>query len=75
MFNGTASKFLVAIMGAVSVGLTSYFSSAAWEPAALSAIAAVMVYLVPNATKVPAVTPPAVLLSQQQAAPNSRVYS
>jgi hypothetical protein len=50
----------VAVMGAVSTGLSAYFASAKWEPAALSAITALGVYLVPNKTATPAVTTPVV---------------
>ena len=79
MFNGTASKFLVSVMGAISVGLTSYYSSAQWEPAALAAVGAILVYLVPNASKAPAPTTPPVQAPLQAAyapAPaNTRVYS
>ena len=49
MLNGTAAKFLVAVLGAVATVLGVYFGTALWEPAVLTVLAALAVYLVPNA--------------------------
>jgi hypothetical protein len=45
------SKFLIAIEGSVVSILTTYYGTSKWEPAVVSALAAVLVYLVPNTTK------------------------
>jgi hypothetical protein len=50
VLNGNASKFLVSVFGTVSTGLTAYYGTAKWEPAVLAGLAALLVYLVPNAT-------------------------
>jgi len=42
------NKFIVAVLGAVSVGLTSFEHGQPWVATVLSAISAVLVYLVPN---------------------------
>jgi hypothetical protein len=46
------NKFIVAVLGAVSVGLTSFEHGQPWVATVLSGISAVLVYLVPNASKV-----------------------
>ena len=46
------SKFIVAVLGAVSVGLTTFEHGQPWVATVLSGISAVLVYLVPNASKV-----------------------
>jgi hypothetical protein len=51
MLNGTISKFLIAIEGAAVTILTTYYGTSKWEPAVVSAMASVLVYLVPNAPK------------------------
>lgn len=48
MITGSAAKFVVAIAGAITTVLTIYYGTAKWLPAALSGIAALLVYLVPN---------------------------
>ena len=53
MLNGTAAKFLVAAAGAISTGLTTFYSTAKWEPVAIAGIAALLVYLVPNKAATP----------------------
>jgi type IV secretory pathway VirB2 component (pilin) len=53
-FNGSASKFLVAVMGAVLTGLGTYYGTSRWEPIVAAGLGAVMVFLVPNAPKPPA---------------------
>ena len=45
---GRYSKFIVAVFGLATVIITSYYGSAAWAPAALSALSAAGVLLVPN---------------------------
>jgi hypothetical protein len=45
---GRYNKFLVSLFGTASVGVTTYGHNASWVPLALSAIAAAVVYLVPN---------------------------
>jgi len=47
---GAVSKFIVAVLGAVAAILGIYFGTALWEPAVLSVVAALAVYLVPNQT-------------------------
>lgn len=42
------NKFIVAVLGAVSVGLTSFQHGQPWVATVLSGISAVLVYLVPN---------------------------
>jgi hypothetical protein len=42
------SKFIVGFLGFIAVWLTSSFTDETWLPVALSAIDAVLVYLVPN---------------------------
>lgn len=58
IFTGQASKFLVAIMGAVSSSLTLYYGNEHWVPIVVSAIAAIGVYLVPNSSSTTPVEPP-----------------
>jgi len=47
---GRYSKFIAAVVGLAGTILTSYYGDAAWMPAAVSALAAVGVLLVPNKT-------------------------
>lgn len=47
---GQYSKFIVAVLGAVAVGLTTFAHGAPWAATLISAISAISVYLVPNAT-------------------------
>jgi phosphate/sulfate permease len=42
------NKFIVAVLGAVSVGLTSFEHGQPWVATVLGGISAVLVYLVPN---------------------------
>jgi hypothetical protein len=42
------NKFIVAVLGAVSVGLTTFGHGQPWVTTVLSVISAVLVYLVPN---------------------------
>lgn len=51
--SGTINKFLVALMGTVGTGLTTYYGTAKWLPAVLAGISALAVYLVPNVPNVP----------------------
>lgn len=51
--SGSASKFLVSVMGAVMTGLGTYYGGSKWEPIAVAAISAVLVYLVPNTPAAP----------------------
>ena len=53
VIKGTAAKFLVAAAGAISTVLTTYYGTARWLPAALAGMAALLVYLVPNAKQTP----------------------
>ena len=60
MFNiAQYAKFIVAVLGAISVAITTFAHTAAWAPTALSIIAAISVYLIPNAQKATAKRPPA----------------
>jgi hypothetical protein len=43
------AKFIVAVLGAVAVGITAFAHTAAWAPTVLSVMSAVSVWLVPNA--------------------------
>jgi hypothetical protein len=54
---GKYNKFIVAVLTAVSVGVTTFSGTAAWAPTVLAGIGAIVTYLVPNAT--PVVTPSA----------------
>ena len=49
---GRYSKFIAAVLGLAGTILTTYYSDAAWMPAAVSAVAAIGVLLVPNQTRV-----------------------
>ena len=51
LVNGQASKFLVAVMGAIVTGLGTYYGSEKWTPIVTTVVTALMVYLVPNTTK------------------------
>ena len=53
---GQYAKFIIAVLGAASVSITTFAGTAAWAPTALSIISAILVYLVPNAPKT--VAPP-----------------
>jgi uncharacterized membrane protein YjjP (DUF1212 family) len=53
------NKFIVAILGAVSAGLTTWANGAHWADTLIAGITAILVYLVPNAPK-PAVPVPTV---------------
>jgi hypothetical protein len=48
LVNGQASKFLVGVLGAVSSGLATYYSTARWEPVVVMALTAIGIYLIPN---------------------------
>jgi hypothetical protein len=54
---GKYSKFIVSVLGTVAVGLSAFGHNATWVPLALSAISAVSVYLVPNASAAPPAAP------------------
>jgi hypothetical protein len=54
---GQYSKFIVAVLGAVGVGITTFGHNAPWTTTALSVIAAVSVYLVPNKQPIVPATP------------------
>ena len=56
---GHYSKFIVAVIGLATVILTSYYPDAVWMPAAVNALAAAGVLLVPN-QPAPGVEAPAV---------------
>jgi hypothetical protein len=45
---GQYSKFIVAFIGAVTVGLTTFFPAASWEPTVAAVLSALAVYLIPN---------------------------
>jgi len=45
------SKFIIALLGAVSVALTTFAGGAHWANAIISLISAVLVYIVPNKPK------------------------
>lgn len=45
---GRYSKFIVACIGVATVVITTYYGDAAWAPAAVNALAAAGVLLVPN---------------------------
>ena len=49
--NGSASKFLVSVMTALCTWLTTSYGTAKWEPVVITAIGALMVFLVPNSAK------------------------
>jgi len=53
------SKFVVSLLGTVSIALTTFAGGAHWADTAVSLIAAVLVYLVPNKPKptIPTMTP------------------
>jgi hypothetical protein len=48
LFNGQASKALVAILTAVAAALPIYYGSTRWEPVVVMALGALTTYLVPN---------------------------
>lgn len=54
---GQYNKFIVAVLGAIAVGITTFGGSGATVSTVLSAISAISVWLVPNAAK--AIAPPA----------------
>ena len=47
VLNGSAAKFVMALVGAAAT-LLSHFSSSWWEPTAAAVVIALGVYLVPN---------------------------
>ena len=57
---GRYSKFIVAVIGLATVIITTYYGNATWAAAAVNALAAAGVLLVPNQQPTtPAPTPPA----------------
>ncbi|HEV2370935.1 MAG TPA: hypothetical protein VGS19_02100 [Streptosporangiaceae bacterium] len=50
-FNGQAAKAMVGLGTALTTWLTTEYPGARWEPAAVAAVGAVLVFLVPNAPK------------------------
>jgi uncharacterized membrane protein YjjP (DUF1212 family) len=48
---GQYSKFIVAVLGAISTGVTTFGHNSPLTSTIVAAIAAVVVYLVPNAPK------------------------
>jgi hypothetical protein len=55
MFNniGQYSKFIVAVLGAISTGVTTFGHNSPMTSTVVAAIAAVVVWLVPNQPKPP----------------------
>jgi hypothetical protein len=51
LLDGTANKFLVAVVGAISTSLSVYYGTTKWEPMVLAVITAVMTYVIPNISK------------------------
>jgi hypothetical protein len=51
--SGTISKFIVSVLGSASSALSLYYGSARWEPIVVMALTSIVVFLVPNAPKVP----------------------
>jgi hypothetical protein len=52
LVNGTAAKFIVAVLTTVGASLPIYYGTAHWVPVAVMIIGALSTYLVPNAPKV-----------------------
>lgn len=48
-------KAIMAVIGTVVTGLAVYYGNTDWYPIVTSALSALSVYLVPNASKAPAV--------------------
>jgi hypothetical protein len=48
ILSGTASKFVVSVLGAVATSLSTYYSADHWSTIVIAAITALSVYLVPN---------------------------
>jgi type IV secretory pathway VirB2 component (pilin) len=60
LVNGTAAKFVVAVLTTVAASLPLYYGSAHWVPVVVMVIGAVSTYLVPNAKPAAAPAQPAV---------------
>lgn len=52
---GQYSKFIVAMIGAISAGLSTEFPASHWVPVVVTVLSAIAVYLIPNE---PDKTPP-----------------
>ena len=50
---GKVAKFIVAAQGTIATGLEVWYGTDHWVPIVTSAVAAVVVYLVPNTPSVP----------------------
>lgn len=61
---GQYSKFVVAVLGAVGVGVTTFGHNAPWVATVLAVVSAVATYLVPNTT-------PATLVAKESGKPAS----
>jgi hypothetical protein len=48
LLNGTASKFVVSVLGAVATSLSTYYSTAHWSTLVIAVITALTIYIVPN---------------------------
>jgi hypothetical protein len=51
LLSGQASKALIGAGTALTTWLSTYYGGTRWEPAVVAVIGAVLVYLVPNASK------------------------
>lgn len=51
IFTGQANKFVIAVLGAVAEGLSSYYGTAKWEPLTVAIVTALATYVVPNLPK------------------------
>lgn len=48
MVNGRYNKFIIAVLGAASSGLTTFYGTNHWVPVVLEVLSAVGIALVPN---------------------------
>ena len=53
LFSGEANKFIITVLGALSVWLSTDYGTRSWEPIVIAAVTAAATYLVPNATSTP----------------------
>ena len=51
LLNGTASKFLVSVLGATATSLNTYYGNAHWVSVVMAGLTALGVYLTPNKTQ------------------------
>ena len=53
LLNGSADKFLVSLLGAVSASLSIYWGTAKWEPVVIALLTALGTYFISNTPRQP----------------------